>query len=418
MTSSRPTIDFDPFTPPHLIDATELLARARRETPVFYSPPLGTWVITRYDDIVEIMRDPASFSSAAAITNVPAPPPAPILEVLARGVAYEPNSVDLDPPGHTVTRKFITRAFSSRRVSAMEPRITEFAHELVDRFSDGEADLVAEFAYPLPTLVIAEILGVPTRDLPDFKRWSDEWIVLLAQRGDMPRLIAAAEAIVEFQLYVAAMIRARREAPRDDLTSAVVAAADELDAPPSDALLTSLLMTVMFAGHETTTSLLTNTVKLLSQHPEARREVLASRELVPAAIHEALRFDPPVPSMYRTATRDVELGGVTIPAGAHIQLNFASANRDERYFEAPDVFDIHRAERVRPLSFGHGIHHCVGAALASLEGRVALNVLYDRLPGLRLKPGQVITPIPSATVRGTKQLLVVYDGRRPREERG
>ncbi len=414
MNSTRPTLEFDPFTPPHLLDATEFLARARRETPVFFSPPLGTWVITRYDDIVTIMLDPASFSSAAAITNVPAPPPPPILEILAKGVPYEPNSVDLDPPGHTITRRFIKRAFSPRRVNGMAPRIKALADDLIDRFSGGAAEFVGEFAYPLPTLVIAEILGVPSSDLPDFKRWSDEWIVLLAQRGDMARLLAAAEAIVEFQLYVQRLIRARRAAPRDDLTSAVVGAASELEAPPSDALLTSLLMTVMFAGHETTTSLLTNTVKLLSQHPEARAELLADRELVPAAIAETLRYDPPVPSMYRTATRDVELRGVTIPAGAHIQLNFASANRDEDHFRDPDVFNIHRPERSRSLSFGHGIHHCVGAALAQLEARISINRLYDRLPGLRLAPGQTITPIPSATVRGTEQLRVLFDAIKPR----
>jgi cytochrome P450 len=280
---------------------------------------------------------------------------------------------------------------------------------LVDAFSSaGGADLVSQFAYPLPTMVIGRLLGIPVEDMDDFKHWSDEWLILLGQLGGLDRVVAAARSVVDFQLYVNAMVQARRTNPQDDLVSAVTIAAAELADPPSDAALVGLLMTVMFAGHETTTSLITNTVKLLAQHPDQLAAVQADRELIPAAVVESLRFDPPVPAMYRTATRDVELAGCALPAGAHIQLSFASANRDETRFSQPDRFDIRRTDAGNHLSFGKGIHFCIGAALAQLEARVGIDVLLDRLPGLSLAPDQTIVPTVSATVRGTERLEITW----------
>ncbi|ACY17231.1 cytochrome P450 [Haliangium ochraceum] len=400
-----PSLDFDPFSGAQLDDPVPFLNQARATTPVFFSPPLGTWVVTRYDHVVEILRDPARFSSAASTTNVPGPPPPPVLEVLSRGVAYAPNSVDLDPPRHTLFRRLINKAFTPRRIESMGPEIERFAHQLIDDFTGDQCELVAAFAHPLPTLVIASVLGVPRQDLGAFRRWSDEWVVLLAQRGDMARLVQAAGEVVAFQRYVADLVAQRRRAPQDDLISAIVEAAAELEEAPTEAELVSLLMTVMFAGHETTTSLIVNTVKQLGLHPVERDRALADRGLIPAAISESLRLDPPVPSMYRTATEAVEIGGVALPAGAHIQLNFAAANRDPARFDEPERFDLERAEPERHLSFGRGIHYCVGAALALLEGRIAIAALYDRLPGLELVPEQRIRIRPSATVRIPERVL-------------
>lgn len=404
-------IKYDPFTAPDRDDPHPTLRHAREHQPVFFSEALGTWVVTRYDDVVAVMRDPTRFSSLAAITNRPGPPPPEILEILARGVPYEPNSVDLDPPRHSVFRGLIQGAFTPRRIHALEPAVRSLADQLVDAFATrGEVDLVSAFAYPLPTLVIGDLLGVPRDDMESFKRWSDEWLVLLGQLGDMERIKAAAREVVDFQHYVAGMIAARRRTGGDDLVASVALAADAIPAAerPGDNGLVGLLMTVMFAGHETTTSLLVNTLKQLLQHPDQLARVQADRSLLPAAIAEALRFDPPVPGMYRTTTVPVRLGGVDLPAGAHMHLSFASANRDDAHFRHPDRFDIGRGAKTPHLSFGHGIHACVGAALAQLEGRVALGVLLDRLPGLRLPP-QVIEPTVSATVRGTRRLLIAWD---------
>jgi cytochrome P450 len=403
-------LDFDPFNPPDRDDPHPTLRRAREEKPVFYSRALRTWVVTRYDDVIAVLRDPERFSSANAITNIPQPPPPEVLAVLATGVPYEPNSVDLDPPRHTTFRGLIHKAFTPGRIQAMAPQIRRLAEDLVDTFvADSEVDLVSGFAYPLPTRVIGGLLGVPATDMQDFKRWSDEWMILLGQLGERERVVRAAREVVAFQRYVERGIAERRKLPQDDLLSAIVTTADALPEPPSDAALISLVMTVLFAGHETTTSLITNTIRLLLRHPEQLDLVRSERSLVPAAITEALRFDPPVPGMYRTATTDVKIAGVTLPAGSHIQLNFASANRDEHHFTNPDRFDIRRADKASHLSFGRGIHTCIGAALAQLEGQIAVNVLLDRLPDLRLVPGQTIIPVVSATVRGTRSLRVRWD---------
>lgn len=408
--SEEHLLDFDPFTPPERDDPHPTLRRARADKPVFYSRALRTWVVTRYDDVVAVLRDPDRFSSANAITNIPQPPPPEVLAVLATGIPYEPNSVDLDPPRHTIFRGLIHKAFTPGRIQGMAPQIRRIADELVDAFvADGEVDLIAGLAYPLPTRVIGGLLGVPSTDMHDFKRWSDEWMVLLGQLGDIERITRAAREVIAFQHYVARSLADRRRHPQDDLLTAIVAAADALPEPPGDPALISLVMTVLFAGYETTTGLITNTVKLLLRHPDQLALVQAERALVPAAITEALRFDPPVPSMYRTATTDVKLAGVAIPAGSHIQLNFASANRDERQFDDPDRFDIRRTDKTAHLSFGRGIHTCIGAALAQLEGQIAINVLLDRLPNLRLVPGQTIVPVVSATVRSTRSLRIRWD---------
>lgn len=402
--------DFDPFSSPDREDPHPTLHRARRERPVFYSRQLQTWVVTRRADVLAVLRDPGRFSSANAITNVPAPPPQEVLQVLATGVPYEPNSVDLDPPRHASFRALINRAFAPRRINAIEPQVRALAEQLVGAFAaDGEADLVARLAHPLPTLVIGDLLGVPHTDMPAFIRWSGEWLVLIGQLGDVQRQAAAAREVVDFQRYVAGMIADRRANPGgDDLVADIVASTAEVLDPPSDNALVGLVMTVLFAGHETTTSLITNTVKLLLQHPDQLAKVRADRSLLPAAIIESLRFDPPVPGMYRTTTAEVTVDGVTLPAGEHLHLSFAAANRDPAHFAEPDRFDLHRPEKGSHLSFGYGIHACVGAALGQLEARVAIEVLLDRLPNLRLVDDQEIVPVVSATVRGTQSLRLAW----------
>jgi len=404
-------LEFDPFRSPDREDPHPTLHRARRERPVFYSRALQTWVVTRRDDVLAILRDPGRFSSANAITNVPAPPPQEVLEVLVTGVPYEPNSVDLDPPRHGAFRALINRAFAPRRIAAVEPQARALAQRLVDSFAaDGQTDLVDRLAHPLPTLVIGDLLGVPHADMPAFTRWSGEWLILLGQLGDLDRMVAAAREVVDFQHYVAGMIADRRANPGgDDLVADIVASTADVADPPSDNALVGLVMTVLFAGHETTTSLITNTVKLLLQHPDQLAEVRADRGLLPAAVTETLRFDPPVPGMYRTTTAEARVGDVTLPAGEHLQLSFAAANRDPGHFAEPDRFDLHRPDKGSHLSFGYGIHACVGAALGQLETRVAIDVLLDRLPRLRLAGDQDIVPTVSATVRGTESLHLTWN---------
>jgi cytochrome P450 len=257
--------------------------------------------------------------------------------------------------------------------------------------------------------VIAGVLGVPESDMGAFKRWSDDWLLLISQRGTMEELVTAAKGVTDFQRYIHGFIEQQRLNPCDDLMGDLVRAVAEMDEPPTTNALVGVIMTILFAGHETTTTLIGNTVRLLLQHPDQLEAVSADPTLLPSAVTEVLRYDPPVPGMYRTTTKDVEIGGVWLPAGSHLQLAYASANRDEDVFDEPDRFDIHRAKDQPILSFGRGIHFCLGANLAQTEVREVVAQLLESLPGLRFMPGHEMRPVQSATVRGNAEIWLEWD---------
>ncbi len=407
---SGPSIDFNPFVPPQLQNPHTTLRQAREETPVFFSEALQTWVVTRHQDVTAVLADPARFSSLSALSNKPAAPfPPAVVAVLDEGIPYEGGMVDMDPPVHSLYRRLFNRAFTARRLSDMTPRIEQIVSALVSAFaSKGRGDLVSEVAYPLPARVIASVFGIPERDVEHLKRWSDQWIIIFAQRGSIPELVEAAEGVVAFQCYVRDFLQARLDHPGDDLTAALLRAVREMDEAPSIDTLVGVVMTVLFAGHETTTTLIGNTVRLLLQHPGELEALRADPSLLPGAVIESLRFDPPVASMYRTTTAEVWLGGVTLPAGAHLQLSFVSANRDATVFPNPDQFDIRRPKDQPVQSFGRGIHYCIGAALAQVEARYAVHKIIG-LPGLRLSADQEFHVVQAPTVRSNESIWLEWD---------
>jgi cytochrome P450 len=385
-----------------------LFERAHREAPVFYSPRFNLWVVTRYDDIWTVLKDPARFSSAHS-TAVSAAPPREVLDVIKEGYPEVATLVTSDPPAHTRFRSLVNKAFTPRRILERETRIREIANELVDAFiAAGRADFVWQFAYPLPMTVIAGILGVPSTDLDRFKKWSDHAVERLSVGLPVERQVECARSIVEFQHYFKARIEERREEPRDDMLTDLVKARIEGHAPLTMAEMLSILQQLLVAGNETTMNLLGSLIVLLLEDRSRWEAVRHDPTLGPRAVEEALRMETPVQGLFRTTTREVELGGATIPAGAQLQLHYAAGNRDTKEFPQPETFQMTRPNSAGHLAFGGGEHFCLGAALARLEGKIALEVLGSRLPDLRLAPEQPLNHVSHFFLRGFEHVWVEW----------
>lgn len=412
--SSPPVTAFPRFEAPHRADPYPLYARLRKEAPVFYSEEQHLWVVSRLDDARAILRDPATFLSLDTLKR-PTPPPPEVREVFRQGYPQKRSLVDEDPPKHTRIRALAAKAFLPQRIAALEPRIRQMTDELIDAFvEEGQVDIVARFNYPLPAQVIGEIIGVPAADRDKLKGWAEHMTYLVAGDATLEQHLEGARSLVSFQHYVAALIADRRASPRDDLVTALLEARhEEGDTPAlSDVELIGLLQGLHFAGHETTTNLLSNALLLLLGEPSRWAALQEDPSRIARAVEEALRLDAPVQGTIRTTSREVSIGGVAIPKGAKVFVVLAAANRDEAEFAEPDRFDLARGNAELHLSFGRGIHFCLGASLARLEAKIALERLGRRLPNLRLARAEreeELTYATSLVHRGPKQLWLAWD---------
>jgi cytochrome P450 len=362
-------MEFNPYSAEFRDDPYPVYRTLRDDDPVHYSEKLGFWVLSRYDDIVAALQDVDTYSSAGAL-SVGAPK-----EVLDQ----VPMMMLLDPPRHGQLRALVNRAFTPRRVAELEPRIRATARRLIDDFCEsGCCDLVSQFSGPLPTTVIAELLGVPAEDGLMFREKSNAIVTQDAQ-GDGEMDFTPA---IELMMYMTAAYDERRTKPRDDLMSALLAAQIDGERLAQNELL-GFAFLLLIAGNETTTNLISNAIALLDQHPDQRKQLLDDPSLLPVAIEEFLRFESPVQGLSRTLQRDVVLHGRRMMEGELVLLLYASANRDERRIEDPERFDILRNEKAH-LAFGFGTHFCLGASLARLEARIALEELVARLPDIRV----------------------------------
>jgi cytochrome P450/nitrite reductase/ring-hydroxylating ferredoxin subunit len=401
-------IDFDPMAPEQRECPFDLYALARHELPIFYSERFDLWVVTRYQDIIGILKDVGRFSSAQSLAVDSSVAPE-VQAVLDSGYPATPTMVTADPPVHTRFRELVNKAFTSRSVAQIEPRMRAIANSLVDRFhQQGHADIVRQFAYPLPMEVIAEILGVPAARMDEFKQWSDD---MSARFGPLPidRQIECARSEVAFQHFFAAQLEERRQHPRNDVLTDLLKARISGEKPLNTAEMLSILKQLLIGGNETSTNLISSMMLLLMNNPEQLAVLLNDRRLVQNAVEEALRLDSPVQGLFRTALDNVDIGGVRIPRGAHLELLYASGNRDDARFVNPDNFDLHRRDSNNHMAFGFGIHFCIGAPLARAEGRIALDVLLDRLPRMRLAPAQSVEHHPHFFLRGLKRLELEWD---------
>ncbi|MBV9787521.1 MAG: cytochrome P450 [Chloroflexi bacterium] len=400
---------YNPFAPPHRDDPYLFYAQARCDEPVCYIPHLNLWLVTRHEDALTVLRDPVRFSSADFLKPmIPWPPE--IAAVLDSGYPEVAGLVNNDPPSHDRIRGLFSAGFSPRRIAEMEPQIRALAHELVDQFAaQGQVDLVHDFADPLPMIVIGDLLGIPRSDIRMLKRYCDDRMLLYAPEIPVEQKLVYVENYMAFQRYCEAMIAERRTHPRDDLTTALVEARIDGMTPLTNAEIIVNMLILFFAGHETTSSVIAQMVYLLQRNPEQWQALQADRSLIPAAIEEVVRIGSPVQGEPRTTTEPVELGGTQLPAGARVHVMYASANHDDAVFPNPERFDPRRDNLKRHLGFGWGIHFCLGAALARLEARIALETLLDRLPNLQLAPDHTPEFVPSFFLRNPTRLPLSWD---------
>ena len=377
---TTPDLDFE--SPDALRDPYPLYRHLLELDKAPLHPGLNGICLARYTDVQGAFRDERLSSNRFGPVLASLPPEvARAAEPLARSLRHW--TLFLDPPRHTQLRRLINQGFTPRLVRALEPRIRQVVDELLDAVVEKESfDAVADLAYPLPAIVIAEMLGLPVEDRDRLKHWSQELLYGLSTVPEIERLGRAQAAVVEMQEYFGAIVRARREEPREDIISALVAARDEGE-PLSDEELVATCIMLLFGGHETTTNLIANGLLTLLRHPEAVRDLRADPALLEGAVEEVLRYESPVQRLSRSTAAPVELGGHALEAGRRVVLFLAAANRDPRRFEDPDRFDIHRRDN-RHLAFGYGIHFCVGATLGRLEGRLAFGAVLDRFADLEL----------------------------------
>lgn len=402
--SERPVVPLPYDDPEFVADPFPLYRQLREEGPVrrvVIAGGLDAWLVTRYDDGLAALSDTRLSSDVrdASDTRLLAQLPETERES-ALG-----NILRSDPPDHTRLRGLVSKAFTARRVAEMQPRIQDIADRLLDAVVPaGRADLVADFALPLPVTVISELLGVPVDDRHDFQRWTDRMIM----RGSEPPDPAVVnEAWQHMRAYVTELIRSKRARPDDDLLSALVTARDEEQRLTEDELI-AMVFLLLVAGYITTVNLIGGGIAMLLAHPDQLELLRSDPELLPGAIEEFLRFDGPVnPGIARFARKDVEIAGVAIPRGATVLIASAIAGRDPARFPDPDRLDLTRQDNPH-LAFGHGVHYCLGAPLARLEGRVAIGTALRRLPGLALAVAPDEVQWRPGGLRGPQSLPVTF----------
>jgi cytochrome P450 len=397
---------FDPLSAAFLGDPFAVLAALPHDAPIFYAPAIGYYVVTRYADIEAVFLDHEAYSAAAAqLPLVPLVPEA--VNILDEaGITAQPSMVSLDPPAHSRLRSPTVRAFTPQRVAQMEPRIRAIIAELLDVIEPRVPfDLVARLTFPLPATVIFSFLGIPESDWEQLKQWCGHRASLAWGRPTPSKQLDSARNMAAYRRYLRAFV-ARGSPGRENFTGALL----EIHKKEPDTLtqeeITAILYSLTFAGHETTNYLIGNMMRRLLEDPQRWDRVVAAPSLILAAVEESLRYDTSVPMWRRVTKRAVTLGGVELPQGARLLLWLAASGRDPSAFPEPERFDLHRANVLKPLSFGKGIHYCLGAALGKLEAQLALEALIGRFPRLRLVEGQEFSFHPNISFRGPQALWV------------
>jgi len=379
-------VHFAPTDPNQVVDPYPSYRELRDDCPVHFEESLGMWIVTRYDDVQEIVLDTDRFSSRGAVTTHPGPLPDQVLRVFGDGEWPLHMLTETDPPLHRPLRNLVQRAFTPRRLSSMEPLIRSYATDLVESFAgDGRADIIERYAWPLPLFVVGRMVGVPPEDIGLLHRWSTDLLMLLQATSPVEELVEHARGVSALQQYVRDALHERRRRPAKDLMSAILESWSEREIPFER--IVHIPLGLIVAGHVTVTRAIGNGVERLLRHPELVASLRTQPDSWAAAAEEVLRIDAPTQGLFRHVTRDTEVGGVLLQKGARVMVHYGSANRDERRFDHPDDFDMHREGLTgAQMAFSKGPHFCVGAPLARLELPIALQTLFT-LPGIRLSDG-------------------------------
>ena len=381
-------------------------AQMREDQPVFHDPASGYWIVTRHADVKAVFEDWNTFSSDNAQA-----PMRPMCEagkqIMKDGgfTVYSGLSARV-PPDHTRIRKIAQKAFGPRRFKAIQPKIEVIVDRYLTKIKGmGQCDFFRDVAYDVPALVLFALMGIPDEDVPKVKDWAASRALLTWGNLSDEEQLPLAQKMVDYWSYCRGLVAARKEVPGDDFPTDMVQAQAE-GADITDDEIAGVMYSVLFAGHETTTTLMANAVITLMANRDAWDAICADPGLIPAATEEILRFEPSIVSWRRRAKVDTEVGGVAIPEGANILMIMGAGNRDAAVFEDPEAFDIHRKNARNHLSFGYGIHFCIGFQLAKMEFGIMLRELTTRFPNMVMTPGQQIDYLDNISFRVPNQVLV------------
>ncbi|HLI91609.1 MAG TPA: cytochrome P450, partial [Ktedonobacteraceae bacterium] len=397
----------DVLQPEYTANPYPLYHRLREHDPIYWDERAEEWVLTRHSDVITILRDPRLTAERFMLDTSWLPRDmeetlGPPIHALTRQMLFR------DPPDHTRLRGLVSKAFAPRVLEAMRPRIQSIVDELLDAVQDdGGMEVIQAFAFPLPAIVIAQMLGVPPEDRGQFVKWTGDFGMLLSGVNlELQDVVRALYGVSEFMDYFRNIIKQRRTAPKDDLMQAMIAAEEQGDRLTEEELLGNCVL-LLAAGHGTTTHLIGNGLLALLRNPDQMQLLKDNPGLIAPAVQELLRYDSPVQMTSRRAKEDITIGDKRIQAGQAVLMCLGAANRDPAVFPDPDRLDLRRQDN-RHVAFGYGIHYCLGAPLARIEGEIAFNTLLRRLPNPRLATGEPEWA-PNLVFRGLRSLPIEFD---------
>jgi cytochrome P450 len=398
---------YNPMVSPHREDPYPVFARLRQEEPVCHSPLFNMWLISRHDDVAQMLGDPRRFTAEGAFSKLSAAFQPEAWALLSQAHTFTALNMLISEREHTRLRGPLSKFFAAQQIARHEPMIRRCAASLIDGLAPGgPVDLIEQFAYPFPLQVLFELVGVPVQDMAEVRRGVEAVAACMLSVVPPDQQVEAARRVLAYERYWMDQIAQRRARPRDDLISMLVQAVDAGEAalsPPE--MVATISANLILGGHETTVKAIGNGLYHLLTRRERWQALIDDPGLIPGAAEELLRLDGVSLGFFRTTTEPVEVRGVTIPRGETVLLLYASANRDEGAFERPEEFDPRRPNLKDHVAFGRGVHYCLGAHLARLELRIALELLTTRLPGLRLVPDQELRYTSSLSLRGLEHLL-------------